>query len=214
MAKKNKNSEILKNAAEKVNGLFLKKPAVAFKMSGTRKDKKRLIALIDTVAQSSLFAKDVLRKAAEKGYTLSLASQTGSLGFTNGDRKTIMLQPSASDEKLLSTLIHECRHAGQIENGVNAPFFSLNVKSELMVRRAMEADACACAAYGVMQMKENGRLEAYEEYKKRMPVCLTLWKRRKKRVLQKPIYCARGLIAGIKTRTQRRLTKTFIWPTR
>lgn len=168
MAKKKSKTE-KNNPFERVNGLFLKKPAVPFKMTGTRAEKKRLIEMINTVANASPFAKDVLDNAAKNGYTLCFKNQHGSVGNTNGGLKEISLLPSASDDKLASTLIHEARHAGQIANGADFQFFSLNVKSEILVRRAMEADACACAALGVMQMKENGFAAAYDAYKKDSP---------------------------------------------
>lgn len=152
-----------------LNGLFLKRPAVNFKMEGTRDEQKRMRLLIDEVANNSPFAKEILEKAAKAGYTLSMESMYNAAGATNAFAKTIVLNPDVSTEKLMSTLIHESRHAQQYENGVNYDFFSLNVKSEIMVRRAMEADACACAAFGVAQMKENGKGGAYYAYSDEKP---------------------------------------------
>ena len=166
---KRKESDFQAEAKNFLNGLFLKRPAVPFKLQGTREEQKRMTMIIDEVANNSPFAKEILEKAANAGYTLSLTHLGNAVGSTNGNAKTIMLQESASSEKLMSTLIHESRHAQQYENGVDYEFFSLNVKSEIMVRRAMEADACACAAFGVTQMKENGMGGAYFTYSDEKP---------------------------------------------
>lgn len=163
---KRKESDFQAEAKNFLNGLFLKRPAVPFKLQGTREEQKRMTMIIDEVANNSPFAKEILEKAANAGYTLSLTHLGNAVGSTNGNAKTIMLQESASSEKLMSTLIHESRHAQQYENGVDYEFFSLNVKSEIMVRRAMEADACACAAFGVTQMKENGMGGAFDAWYK------------------------------------------------
>lgn len=138
-------------------------PEVPFKMEGSKQEKKRLTALINRIAKSSPFGKSVLEKAAEN-YTLCFEMQSQTAGYTAPKSKVIALSPEYSDKYLLNVLVHESRHAGQFENGLNCDFGQMTVRSELMQFRAMEADAEACAGVATFEMKQKGDKKPFAKF--------------------------------------------------
>lgn len=132
------------------------KPLIDFEFQGTDQEKRRLISMVNKIATYSETGKAVLQKAAENGYSLSFKMQSGTYGFANPENKQLVLNPCFRDGDLLNTLVHEARHAGQFANGVTLDFGLLNVRSEVLEFRAMEADACAMATYALLEAQKNG----------------------------------------------------------
>lgn len=130
-------------------------PLIPFNYEGSPQEKRRLISMVNKIASHSETGKAVLQKAAECGYSLSFGMQHGSYGFTDADKKKLVLNPCFKDGALLNTLVHESRHAGQFANGIETEFGKMTLRSELMVFRAIEADACAVAAVAMLEAKQN-----------------------------------------------------------
>lgn len=144
------SSPLLRGKYEKEESL------IPFNYEGSEQEQKRLISIVNKIASHSETAKEVMMKAAEGGYTLSFGMQKGSYGFANADGKQLVLNPCVKDDNLLNTLVHESRHAGQFINGMTVQFGQMDVKSEVMTFRAMEADASAVAALAMMEAQKNG----------------------------------------------------------
>lgn len=146
------------------------KPAVDFQMEGSAQERKRLSSMINRVAKASPFGKTVLETAAKGGYTLAFATSGISVaGSCCEKKKTILLNPFYSDSRLLTTLVHESRHAEQFIHGADSDFGKRTVKSELMYFRAMEADAEAAAAVSAYEMKENGDGASWRKFRSESP---------------------------------------------
>lgn len=143
------------------------KPEVDFQISGSAQEKRRLVSLVNRVARSSPFGRSVLEKAAKGGYSLSFETRNGTvIGSCCEVKKAISLDPVYSDDRLISTLTHESRHAGQFINGADSEFGKRTVKSEIMYYRAMEADAQAVAAVTTLEMKGRGEGRPWGKLKK------------------------------------------------
>lgn len=121
-------------------------PLVDFDMDVMPHEVKRMISVINEVAKNSPLGKSVLEKACAAGYKLKFQSMYNAKGATNESGKTISLSSCFSPKALISTLVHECRHAGQFEKGYDCSFENYDLKSSVMLSRAMEADAQAVAA--------------------------------------------------------------------
>ena len=75
-------------------------------------------------------------------------------GYYNPDYNKIALNPYMSDEDLLTTLVHETRHAWQsTKMDTNTP--KMTPKAFLMTGFAAEADACAAEVSFAYEMKEK-----------------------------------------------------------
>lgn len=131
------------------------KPLLEVKIEGNKYEQKRMISLINTIAQNSPTGRETLNEAAKAGYTFSFERQPGSYGFCNAEDKKICLNPMINDDKLVATLTHEARHAQQHINGVPKAFCTLDVASELKLRRATEADAQAVAAQTALEIRAS-----------------------------------------------------------
>ena len=146
------------------------KPEIDFQMEGSAQEKRRMTSLVNRIARSSPFGRSVLEKAAEGGYTLAFQARNGTIvGSCCEQKKAILLDPVYSDSRLISTLTHEARHAEQFVRGTDSEFGKRTVKSEIMLYRAMEADAQAAAAVTTMEMKGRGDGRPWQKLKKESP---------------------------------------------
>ena len=121
-------------------------PLVDFDMDVMPHEAKRMISIINEVAKNSPLGKSVLEQACAAGYKLKFQGMFNAKGATSESGKTISLSTCFSPKSLLSTLVHECRHACQFEKGYHCDFENYDLKSSIMLSRAMEADAQAVAA--------------------------------------------------------------------
>ena len=111
-------------------------------------EKDRLNDLVKK-ASFSPTAKKILDEALKKGVQFKLESGLKDRGIFEPQGNTILLNKSMSDEVLLSTLVHEARHAAQGLGWTSAN----TLQSAFKVDRAQEADAMAfqCAAVYELQ---------------------------------------------------------------
>ncbi|MBR1777159.1 MAG: hypothetical protein IJ752_01050 [Alphaproteobacteria bacterium] len=143
------------------------KPVVDIKLEGNKFEQRRMTSLINTIARNSPTGRAILEDAAKAGYTFSFERQRGSYGFCDPSEKRICLNPMHNDAKLTGTLAHEARHAQQHTKDVPTKFCTLNVATELKLRRATESDAQAVAAQTALEIRAATRNEkiwnAFEE---------------------------------------------------
>lgn len=120
-------------------------PKIDFDLSKTAGLNKNFLAhLINVCADHSPIAKKILEDTLAEGYTLSMESMRDCAGVTYSEEKHIILNSCCDEGTLLATLIHECRHAQQ---NAKLPACDemghFDIPSEVMVERAIEADANA-----------------------------------------------------------------------
>ncbi len=145
------------------------KPLVDVDLSYCTDDEKpRMISIVNRLAQSEA-GKETLEIAAEAGYKFGfLDAGTNCFGCCFGGIDAIGLGPMATDDKLVSTLCHEARHAGQGVRMEGIPGRDeLNVASIIKSSRAKEADAQAYAVkacYELHQQGDMGPLATFKEF--------------------------------------------------
>lgn len=118
--------------------------------------------LIDRICKSSPTGKKIVESAIARGISIGIDGDKGnSLGSYIPSMKYVSLNEKASDAKLLSTIVHECRHSEQTP--VHDHTYS--VYDSVCEVRAMEADAMAheCAAVYQMRKAEPETYEAFCE---------------------------------------------------
>ncbi|MCK5296189.1 MAG: hypothetical protein KAJ75_04800, partial [Alphaproteobacteria bacterium] len=121
-------------------------------------------------AKSEL-GKETLEIAAKAGYTVGFVDTLFCFGSCNDIKKTINLNPMFSDDKLVGTLAHEARHAGQFSRGASTSAVgNISVKSQIMLDRAMEADAQRTACIATWELKQKGDENAYKEFALKYPL--------------------------------------------
>lgn len=160
-----------------VRGIYSGKEAqVGLKLNGSKQEQRRLSHLVNEIAQYSPSGRAILEDAAKQGYELCFEMQLGSIGFCNSDDKKIALNPMYSDNALTSTLVHEGRHAQQHGHDLPQEFGECTLKSEVMLARAKEADAQACAAMAVLEIRgntnEGGAWESFKSHALRVAEAL------------------------------------------
>lgn len=135
-----------------------------------KKDRPRMIALINRLARSKT-GLETLRIAADNGYHFNFIkdSKTRAFGFADPEHKRIALNPKFTDAKLVGTMCHECRHAGQFVRASNLEENRWDVKTNLIYMRAMEADAQAYAATACEEMFRLGDEAPKQEFYKYYP---------------------------------------------
>ena len=124
--------------------------------------KQRVDRLIDRICKSSPTGKKIVESAIARGISIGIDGDKGnSLGSYIPSMKYVSLNEKASDAKLLSTIVHECRHSEQTP--VHDHTYS--VYDSVCEVRAMEADAMAheCAAVYQMRKAEPETYEAFCE---------------------------------------------------
>ena len=133
---------------------------------------ERVEKLIARVCKSSPLGKKIVESAIERGVCIGIDGDKGNcLGVYTPSLKYVSLDEKAPDAKLLSTIIHECRHSEQ------SPIrdHSYSVYSNVAEVRALEADAMAHECAAVYQMRKaepdtyaafcerhGGMMQAYE----------------------------------------------------
>ena len=120
-------------------------------------ERPRMISIVNRLAKSEA-GKETLEIAAKAGYKFGfLDAATNCFGCCFGGINCIGLGPMASDDKLVSTLCHESRHAGQNLRMENIPDRDqLNVASIIRASRAKEADAQAYAVKACKELEMQG----------------------------------------------------------
>ncbi len=130
-------------------------------------DGARLNDLLETVARHSPAGRALIEEARKKGakFSLSNGPVSGTPGGWNASSGTILLNAAQSDAVLLTTLVHEARHA--VQKLPLSPDYS--VGTALKLNRAREADATAWQAVAAYELKEAVP-EAAEAFEKTHPL--------------------------------------------
>ena len=134
-----------------------------------KKDRPRMIALINRLARSKV-GLETLQIAADNGFHFNfIKGENRAFGFADPEHKRIALNPKFTDAKLVGTMCHECRHAGQFMRASNLEENRWDVKTNLIYMRAMEADAQAYAATACEEMFRLGDEAPKQEFYKYYP---------------------------------------------
>ena len=134
-----------------------------------KKDRPRMISMINRLAKSPL-GLETLRIAADNGYHFNfIRGKHRAFGFADPEHKRIALNPNFPDEKLIGTMCHECRHAGQFVRAEDLSESKWDVKTNLIYMRAMEADAQAYASSACEEMFRLGDKGPKEQFYKYYP---------------------------------------------
>lgn len=113
--------------------------------------KERVQRLIERVSKSSPTGKRLIESALERGISIDMEMGSGScLGSYMPSFKSVSLNENVSDEQLLSTIVHECRHS---EQNLKSEMAS-TVYAAIVDTRAVEADAMAHECAAVYQMRK------------------------------------------------------------
>lgn len=146
------------------------KPAVDIDLSiCTPEQQPRMIALVNRLAKSPC-GLETLEIARDGGFTFSFFDgNTRCCGACDEAGKWIKLNPAMTDEKLVGTLCHEARHAGQFVRGAHEGFGVQDVRSELILFRSMEADAQTYAVTACQELAEQGDRGPYLRFQERYP---------------------------------------------
>lgn len=133
----------------------------------------RIRRLMNTAGQNSPTAAKVINTAFACGCGFNFDRLDKCQGAYDAARNMVFLNPERSDEELLTTLVHECRHSLQPKGFKNDRH---NIRTNLQWTRATEADAMAheCAAAFEMRSalprvwdkfkeKHAGIAQAYEK---------------------------------------------------
>lgn len=111
----------------------------------------RVDRLIERVSKSSPIGKKILESAIERGISIGIDGDKGnSWGSYMPSFKYVSLNEKASDEQLLSTIVHECRHSEQNPKRD----MSYTMYASICETRVMEADAMAHECAAVYQMRK------------------------------------------------------------
>ena len=123
----------------------------------TDEERPRMISIINRLAKTEA-GRETLEVAAADGVKFGfLDAVTNCFGCSFGGINCIGLGPKASDDKLVSTLCHEARHAGQNVRMKDIPGRDkLNVESIIRISRAKEADAQAYAVKACKELEMQG----------------------------------------------------------
>ena len=138
-------------------GIKWEDPLVQFqKISGNEFERALLSRVINTIAKGSEFGKTILENAAKNGYTLCMDHLFNAAGLCDCDKKMLILNPAFPEDRLVSTLVHEARHAEQDGNATwKEDRGKLTFKSDIMLSRAQEADAQAAATAVCFEIRAN-----------------------------------------------------------
>ncbi len=151
------------------------KPAIKVKMSScTKEEKARMTSMINRLAKSPR-GKETLEIAAKNGFEFKFM-QSSAIGFADPENKVIALSPMYNDNKLIGTLCHEARHAGQMSRSNvldTQDVMHWDVKTNLIYKRAMEADAQAYAVCACEELSRVGDVGPKQEFDKCYPEIAT-----------------------------------------
>lgn len=154
-----------------VAGSYPDEPAeVNVALAGSPQEKRRLTSLVNRIARSSPFGKELLKTAAEEGYTVRFELQgMSSGGFTSPDEKVIGLNPIQRDGTLAGTLTHEARHVWQYRSGMSPGGYNpqYTLETQLLEKRMMEADAVASSLKVAADMAARGDKNPMKSLKRR-----------------------------------------------
>ena len=122
----------------------------AFSKDRDETENDRMRRLMQTAERNSPIAAEVLKEAFSKGCGFRFQVMDGCAGAYD-PAGMVYLNPVKTDAELLTTLVHECRHASQPQIYV---VLANNMRTNLQMCRAKEADACAYECASAFEMKD------------------------------------------------------------
>lgn len=134
----------------------------SFSSNGADNSMDRMRRLMETAKKNSPTAARTINYAFAYGCGFNFQDIDKAYGAYDKSNNMVYLNPKYSDEELLSTLVHECRHALQpkgFENRAN------NIRTNLQWTRATEADATAHECAAAYEMK-NDLPQVWNNFKK------------------------------------------------
>ena len=133
-------------------------------------NRPRMIAIANLLAKSPI-GLETLQTAVDLGYRFNFANDGRKAnGTTNFFFKRITLNPHLSDDKLIGTLCHECRHA--VQNSHSSALKNeerWDIRSNLLYNRAIEADAQTFSICACKELALQGNDKPYAEFKEKYP---------------------------------------------
>lgn len=130
------------------------------------RDEKRMDALLRFAEKHSPTGKKLIEQARKNGVKFimshELPAHTGGTWYPRP--KKLLLNASLPDEILVTTLVHEARHAAQKMSVMTC----YTAGAALKLNRALEADAKACEAAAAYEMKDAFP-QAFASFEKRHP---------------------------------------------
>lgn len=141
------------------------------KLLKEQKREERLNKLIERVSKASPIGKKIVESAIERG--IGICFEEGcdnALGKYVPSVKCVVLNEKFPDEKLLSTIIHECRHSEQKP----VKDHTYTILAGARENRALEADAMAHECAAVYQMRKS-EPETYNVFKQRHAGIMTAY---------------------------------------
>ena len=112
----------------------------------------RMRRLMETAKQHSSTAARIINYAFAYGCGFNFQSVDKAYGAYDKTRNMVYLNPNYSDAELLSTLVHESRHALQPKSFESAKY---DIRTNLQWVRATEADAMAHECAAAHEMKKD-----------------------------------------------------------
>ncbi|MCK5296565.1 MAG: hypothetical protein KAJ75_06720 [Alphaproteobacteria bacterium] len=138
-------------------------------LGGNNSDKKRLKSIIENLSES-FTGRLLLEKAKENNFRIEFAEGMEALGSCDPSKKMIYLNPDNNKDNSTVTLAHELRHSVQFSNGMSLNIDTDDIKTQIQINRAMEADAEAHAGLVAWQLKSNGNDKPWEGFERDAPM--------------------------------------------
>lgn len=142
---------------------------LTYKMLGGKTDADRVAGMVDKLMKTPTGA-SVLKELEKHDCVVALMPVLGNnFGLYVPEINTVLLNAQAPDSVLISTLVHEGTHAGQVRStGYNLDF-KLDLASLFTLGRAMEADATKNQVLASYELAERGDSSAWNVVKKDYP---------------------------------------------
>lgn len=156
-------------SAEQGQGVV--KPVVPIKITGSEEDKNNLAKLVNRLAKSE-HGKKVLEVACDAGVELTGLNLTDCGGCYDHSQKLAIISLNRDENKQLSTLAHELRHAEQCKSKEELAFVSTtrcDIKTQLMGQRAIEADAYTYHSLCMWELDKAGEKGLFDDIKRDIP---------------------------------------------
>lgn len=123
----------------------------------------RIRRLMDLARQNSAVAAQTVNSAFVRGCGFNFENLDKCQGAYSPEQNMVYLNPQRSDAELLSTLVHECRHALQPKGFKNK---ENNIRTNLQWVRATEADAMAYECAAAFEMRD-ALPQVWEQFEKK-----------------------------------------------
>ena len=135
----------------------------------------RLQKLVNNATKSKT-GRSILKSISKQGTALSIDSVGPSaVGFYSLDENRVVLNEKCSDAALQSCLIHEGKHSVQRFALKRPPSYQCDLMSQVMLTRAMEADAVATQTKFSYELMQAGDSAAWYDLQSRKPGITTFF---------------------------------------